>query len=191
MVAAVLHLCSFAQAVPTAIQQQRLSVFGAVTGTDTDLASSYNGGVTVGADLRLGGFRSFYPSLEVRGMYPFAKGDVVGETNVLAGARVERVYGPFHPYANFLFGRGRLDYVDGGLYDPTFTYIYFHSTSNVISPGAGVDWDLGNKFAAKVDVQLQRYSTPVTVSGSLWSVPLSVGLVYKFDFNSRHPKRPK
>ena len=191
IVAAALQLCSFAQAVPTAIQQQRLSVFGAATETDTDLGGGSNTGVTAGVDLRLGGYRGFYPSIEVRATYPFSKGDVVGETNVLAGVRFERLYGRFHPYANILFGRGRLDYVDGGLYDPTFTYIYYHSSSNVISPGAGVDMDLGNRFAVKVDAQLQRYSTPVTTAGSLWSVPVSVGVVYKFDFNLRHKRSKK
>lgn len=32
----------------------------------------------------------------------------------------------------------------------------------------------------KVDGQLQRYATPVTASGRLVALPLTVGLTYKF-----------
>ena len=47
-------------------------------------------------------------------------------------------------------------------------------------PAAGLDVTLTDHFALKVDGQFQHYGVPVTPSGTLYSKPLSVGIVYRF-----------
>lgn len=179
-----------AQALPTATQKFQLSAFGGVSGVDTGLNSSHNISILLGANL---GFHSFYrwhPSVELRGMIPIDKGGVVGEKNILGGLKLEKPLGRFKPYGDILYGRGELSFVK--LYpDPNFYYYYEETTSNVISPGGGVDIDLNNHFALKIDAQFQRYSVPVTTSGHLFAIPATIGLIYRFNFNDRHHTKPE
>ncbi|NYF79175.1 hypothetical protein [Granulicella arctica] len=177
-------LFAHAQADPTATQRLRLSAFGGATGTDTGLNSGKNIGITAGLDL---GFRSFFslrPSVEVRGTYPIDKGSVDSQKNFLGGLKVEERFGRFHPYADILFGRGQINY-DGGYPNASNTLLVLRSVSNVISPGVGLDLDLTNHLAFKADAQIQRYETPVTTSGVLYSKPITLGVIYRFDFNHR------
>ena len=174
-----------AQAIPTATEPLQLSVFGAGTGTWTGLDSGRNVGVTAGLDVGWRPLFGVYPSLEVRGTYPIDAGHVDSEKNVLYGIRAERFYGRFHPYANFLLGRDKIIYQNGGFPDPTGSLLYIDTVSNVFSYGGGLDLTLTDQFALKVDAQYQRYGVPVTPSGHIDSVPVSVGIVYRFNFNRR------
>lgn len=169
-----------AQATPAATRPFTLSAFGAATGNWTGLSGGKNLGITAGADLSFMPFHRFYPSVEVRGTYPVDDGNVDEQKNILFGLKVERYYGIFHPYVDFLYGRGSVDYLNGGYPNPTGTLLYLNSVSNVFSPGAGLDVTLTDHFALKVDGQFQRYGVPVTSSGALYSKPLSVGIVYRF-----------
>jgi hypothetical protein len=187
---ATCSLYAAAQATPTATQNNRLSAFGSVTGTYTGLEGGKNLGLTVGADLSFPSLFSVNPSFELRGTYPIDKGTIDNQKNILAGLRIEKRYGHFHPYANILFGRGRIDYKSGGIPDPSHTFLYLKSTSNVISPGIGVDFDISSHLAVKADAQLQHYSTPITTSGHLYAKPITLGVVYNFDFN-HHRHSPK
>jgi hypothetical protein len=174
-----------AQSSPTATQPLRISAFGGATGTFTGLESGKNLGITAGIDLTARPFYSFYPSLEVRGTYPFAEGHIDSQRNILVGLKVEKFYDRLRPYADILFGRGSIHYENGGFPDPSNTFLYLQSPSNVLSVGGGADYNLTDRFAVKAEVQFQRYSTPVTVSGYLYAKPITVGLVYRFDFNHR------
>lgn len=169
-----------AQAGSTASQQLALSAFGAGTGTLTGLGK--NLAVTAGVDLSFMSFRRYRPVAEIRGTYPIDNGKVAGEKNVLAGLRVERQYGSIHPYVDFLVGRGELDY-KGYQVD---NFVYLKTTSTIYSPGFGVDYDLTNHWALKGDFQFQRWETPVRASGTIYSKAVSLGAVYRFDFNPRH-----
>jgi hypothetical protein len=184
---AVLSLLIFvaradAQVKPTATQELRLSAFGLANGTYSGLGSGYNAGITGGVDLGVHLFYRYLPSFEVRGTYPFYRGDTASAKNILGGFKLERPFGRYRPYVDALFGRAEINYANGGIANPTETFRYTKSPSYVYLVGGGVDVNLTRHFAAKADAQLERYATPVADSGHLLSPQVSVGVVYKFDF---------
>jgi hypothetical protein len=173
-----------AQALPTATQTAHLSAFAGGTGTFTDLEGGHNLSITAGADLSIFSFRGYHPSIEIRGTYPFHSGTIAGLKSFLAGGRIDRQYGNFRPYADFLLGRGQIDYQSGGFIAGPITYI--SSTTNVYSPGAGVDYDFTDHFSLKADFQYQFWSTPVVSSGSIHPKVGTRALVYRF--GGSHPR---
>jgi hypothetical protein len=172
-----------AQANPTAVQPLQISAFGAATGTWTGLNSGRNIGITAGVDVGWKPFYRFYPSVEVRGTYPIADGQVDAQKIILYGFKAARFYGRFHPYANFLIGRDKIVYQDGGFPNSAGTLLYLDSVSNVFSYGGGLDFSINDQFSLKVDGQFQQIGVPVNATGHIYSKPLSVGIVYRFDFN--------
>ncbi len=187
--AALVFLCGAraqAQAVAAARQAFQLSAFGGLSGVATGLYGGGNLSITAGANLAFPGYFVFRPSVTVRGTYPMASGNVIGERNLLGGLQVERRYGRFHPYGDILVGRGQIDYY--GTYQQISGYI--QNSSTVISPGGGVDIDLTSHLAVKGDVQYQRYASPASSSGHLFATSSTLGVVYRFDFNHHgHSKR--
>lgn len=177
--------CSIAgaQAIPAATQPLQISVFGAGTGTWTGIAGGRNLGITAGVDVGWKPFYNFYPSIEVRGTYPVDGGQVDSQKNVLAGFKAARFYGRYHPYGDFLYGRGKIIYENGGYPNPAGTLLYIDSVSGVFSYGGGLDLSISDNFALKVDGQFQHYDEPVTSSGSVYSKQVSLGLVYHLNFN--------
>ncbi len=176
-----------AQAVPTATQRLQLSAFGGISGVYTGFNSGRNLGITAGIDLGIRPVYSLFPSLEARGTYPLDKGQTDNQRNILFGLKLARHYRRFHPYADFLFGRGEIQYPNG--YDtPNRDFFYTQSTSNVFSPGVGFDLQLANHFSFKVDAQFQRYSSPVANSGHVLAKAVTFGSVYRFSFGE-HRRR--
>ena len=181
---------SFAHAQnPTATQAAQLSAFGGLSADFTGLGGGIGGGknlgLTAGVDLALPPVaRTFRPVVEVRGTYPIDSGKIDSQRDILFGARGDFLLGRrIHPYGDFLFGRGQMNYGSGGyLYN---NYLYQLTTTWVYSPGAGFDYTLDNHFAIKVDGQFQRWGSAPVNGGTIWSKVGTVGLVYKFDFN-RH-----
>lgn len=185
LLAVSLNPLAQAQVSPAATQTLGLSAFGGATATRTGLGSGNNVGITAGADLAIPHFRSFIPSVEVRGTWPFYDGSTDSLKDLLGGVKIARIYGRLQPYGDALYGRAQIDYSNGGYPDPTNTYRYLKSPSNLLSLGGGVDIDLTRSFAIKVDAQWQRYNSPVAASGALNAVPLTVGVVYRFHFAGR------
>ena len=182
-VSALTHAAS-AQAAPAGTQKLQLSAFAGATGTFTGLEGGKNLGITAGADLTYLGFRRFQPSFEARGTYPIDKGQISSQKNFLLGPKVEYPLGRFHPYADFLIGRGQIDY-----HDPGFIFgntLYINSNTLVYSPGVGLDYNLTHNLAIKADVQFQHWNTPVVSSGSIHPTALTLGVVYNIDFNRAH-----
>jgi hypothetical protein len=193
-----------AQAQVSASQRMTLSAFGGATYTFTGLYSNgynsdsaYNGsgpvqgkstGITAGVDLRVGHFGHYNPTIEVRGSYPIDTGNIDSTESALAGLKIERPVGAgrIHPYVDFLYGRGELDYHSGGYYTPSNLMISYYTDSNILSPGAGVDFDLTHHLGFKLDAQYQHYNTPAVNSGAIWSLPVTAGVIYIFDFNPHH-----
>jgi len=165
-VASLTHV-GHAQSVSTASQQLELSAFGAATGTFTNMP-----------------LRLLRPSIEVRGTYPIYDGHVDSQKNILAGVRVEHAFGRLHPYADFLIGRGEIDFGQGGFVVGDIEYISTNTT--IYSPGVGVDYSLGHGLAVKADLQYQHWDTPVVSSGTIHPAALSLGAVYHFNFNPRN-----
>jgi hypothetical protein len=184
IIIAGLTLTAAGQSTPAGTQQLQLSAFVAGTGTFTRFEGGKNLGITAGADLTLLTFRLFRPSFEARGTYPIDQGHISSQKSFLLGPKVEYPIGPFHPYLDFLIGRGEIDY-----HTPGFVYgnlMYINSKTAVYSPGAGLDYSLSHNIAVKFDAQFERWSIPVTTSGSISPIALTLGAVYNFDFNPHH-----
>ena len=169
---------TYAQAVPTASANVRISAFAGLSANYTGLLLAKNGDLTAGVDIGFRPFHSFYPALEGRGFYPIDKGQTVNLENFVGGLRLGRRKERFGGYGDVLFGRGKLSY-PGGYPDASNTFLVVSNTSNVISFGGGVDWDWTPHFGLKGDFQLQRYDTPVTASGNLISKVFTIGMVYR------------
>jgi len=185
-VAALVAPNARAQSAPTAEKPLELSTFGGVNGTYTGLAGGKNLGITAGVDLGIRSFHGYRPFLEGRGTYAVDGGTIDRQKNALGGVRVERFILPkLRVYGDFLLGRGEINYLNGGFPDPSGNFLILSSTSNVYSPGAGAEYRLTSSFSGLVDVQFQRYETPATPSGTLWSKPILFGVRYRFNFN-RH-----
>jgi hypothetical protein len=185
---------SAAQSGPTAVQPLQLSAFGGLSGVYTGLApsavSTGGGGknlsITAGVDLGLLSHHGIRPTIEVRGTFPVDKGDVDDEKSILFGGRFDFWLGHrLHPYADFLFGRGQTDYPGGYIFG---NYQYNLTTTNVLSPGGGVDIDLTPHLAIKGDFQYQHWGSVPTASGVIWSKPITAAVVYHFDFNKHHKR---
>ncbi len=176
-----------AQAIPAASRPLTFSAFGALTGTYTglgDTGATFGGGknlgITAGADIGWKPFHRYYPALEVRGTYPVDKGKIDSQENLLFGLRIARFYGNFRPYGDFLYGRAKVNYASPGYPNPSATLLYLDSVSNVFSFGGGLNYTLTEHFALKIDAQFQHYGVPVTASGTIYSKPITVGVVYRF-----------
>jgi opacity protein-like surface antigen len=195
--ASTLLLCLFAslslahaQEGPTAARGLQLYAFGGATGTYTGLAGGKNLGVTAGVDVGFSAYHGFLPTLEARGTEPFSDGTIAALKNFLGGIKVERTYGHIHPYVDFLFGRGQVDYDGAGYLNPQQTILYQRTNSNIWSPGAGVDFDITRSLAIKLDGQYQKYTVPVTTSGSIYAKPITIGVLYRFGYRQDRPEAP-
>ena len=186
-------ICSLAhtalsQAVPAGTQKLQLSAFAGGTGTFTDLEGGKNFSITAGADLTFLFFRLVRPAFEIRGTYPINSGHISSQKNFLLGPKVEYPIGRFHPYVDFLLGRGEIDYHSPGFIFGNIRYL--NSNTTVYSPGVGLDYNLTHNIAIKADAQFQHWDTPVTASGVLHPTALTLGVLYSFDFNPRHRHQP-
>jgi opacity protein-like surface antigen len=175
---------ALAQAAPAGTQKLQLSTFAGATGTFTNFEGGKNLAITAGADLTFLGFRTFRPAFELRGTYPIDEGHISSQKNFLLGPKVEYPIGRFHPYADFFFGRGQIDYLNGGFVFGNTLFI--SSNTFIYSPGVGLDYNLTHNLAVKVDAQFQHWDTPATTSGVIHPTALTLGAVYTFDFNPRH-----
>jgi hypothetical protein len=175
---------SHGQAMPTATRGLDLSAFGGVAGVDTGLSGGRNLSIVLGADLKfvpVGGVR---PVLEVRGLYPIDGGNIASQKSILFGPRADFLLNHrLRPYGDFLFGRGEMNYQDGGYL--FVNSVYLETTTNVYSPGGGVDYDLSPHLSLKVDAQFQRWGYTPTTSGNIWTKVGTVGIVYRFNAGSR------
>ncbi len=169
-----------AQALPTASRPLTPSVFGGVTGVYTGLARGRNLSITAGFDLTFCPNAKLQPAVEYRGLYALRKGGVDSLKNNLGGFRISAHYGRLRPYADLLVGRGETTYANGGYQVPSKLIFYTQSSSNVYSLGGGTDIVSTAHLALKADLQAQRYSSPVTPSGHLYSETGTLGLTYIF-----------
>ena len=144
-----------AQALPTAAAPLQLSAFGGVSGVFTGLEGGKNFSITAGGDLGLPLWHGLRPALEVRGTYPMDRGLIVAQKDALGGLSVNFLLNHrIHPYGDFLFGRGQMNYRLGySTATPSTTL----TTTYIYSPGVGFDYDLTDHLSLKVDAQLQHW----------------------------------
>jgi hypothetical protein len=182
-IAAPLDRC-FSQSIPVAVQQMQLSAFSAVTPVSTGLGQGTNLSITAGADIAFVGLRRIRSVIEIRGTYPIAAGNVNKQKSLVAGPVIEYAVGRFRPYADFLIGKGAINYLSGGYVFGTEKYI--SSSTVVYSPGVGLDYSITHHFALKADLQYQHWEVPAAVSGHINPTVVSLGGQYMFDFNPHH-----
>lgn len=175
-----------AQSAPTASRTFEPSVFLGASGAYTGLGGGKNLSVTAGLDVGFHPYFGLDPAIEVRGTYPLDSGQVGGEESVLAGLRVSKRYQSFRPYADFLVGRGELNYQNGGYIVPAQSFRYLQSTTNVFSPGIGAEVDVTDHFALLLDLQFEHWDLPFSTGdmpanpGSIYAKVGTVGVVYRF-----------
>jgi hypothetical protein len=174
----------FAQGIPVATQQIQLSAFSAATPISTGLGQGNNFTVTAGADIAFVGLRRYSSVIEIRGTYPIAGGNVDKQKSFVAGPVIEYPVGRFRPYADFLVGKGAINYLQGGYVFGNRKYI--SSSTVVYSPGMGLDYRITHHFALKADLQYQHWDVPVAGSGHINPTVMSLGGKYMFDFNPHH-----
>ena len=168
---------------PTAVRELQLSAFGAASGVYTGLAGGKNFSIIAGGDLGLPPWRGVRPTVEVRGTYPTDHGLVDSQKSVLGGLKVEFLLGHrLRPYGDLLYGRGQMNYGFGYIYG---NYVYSLTTTYILSPGGGFDFDLNDRLAIRLDGQYQRWGSAPTPSGTVYSTVGSAGLVYRFNFDRR------
>jgi hypothetical protein len=171
----------FAQATPAASRLIVPSVFVGATDVYTGLASGRNLSVAAGVDLAFRPQSRLQAAFEYRGMYALGKGSVDSLKSNLGGMKLSARFGRVTPYADLLAGRGETTYAAGGYQVPNKPIFYTLSSSTVFSLGGGTDIAATEHFALKVDLQVQRYSSPVTTSGHLYSETGTIGFTYFFD----------
>ena len=173
-----------AQSRPTASRTFEPSAFLGLTGTYTGLEGGRNLAVTAGLDLGFHPFFGFDPSIEVRGTYPVDSGSIAGERDILAGLRVQKRFRKLRPYGDILIGRGQLNYQNGGFVVPAQNFVYLQTTSDVISPGVGLEADVTEHWALLLDAQFQHWNVPFSAGsdgpGHLYSKSGTIGVVYRF-----------
>lgn len=175
-----------AQSVPTASRALAPSVFLGFSGVYTGLQTSKNLSITAGADLAVREFYGFSPAVELRGTYPLDSGQVAGEESVEAGLRIAKRYSHARPYADILYGRGELNYQNGGYVVPAQSFRYLQSTTGVFSPGIGAEVDVSDHYALLLDAQFQHWGIPFSTGsnpsapGAIYSKVITVGVVYRF-----------
>ena len=172
-----------AQALPTATKGAEVSVFGGYTGSATDYGSAAKAGFLTGAHYTVFPRHWFVdPSVEFRFDYAHAAG--VSEHAYLVGPRLQMDFlgDRLHPYADFLFGKGTVNYhpdISGitSTYGPARSY------------GGGVDFDISRHLSLKADFQQQSWNMgksnvfkPDGSDFTLGPKTFSLGVTYHFQF---------
>jgi hypothetical protein len=174
-----------AQGGSTASRRITPSVFAGITSVQTGLDAGRNVSLTAGMDFELLPDHVLHPAIEYRGTYAIAKGNVDSLKTNLAGLKVSRPFRRFRPYADLLAGRGETTYANGGYQVPGKLVFYTQSSSNVFSLGGGTEVFATGDIALKLDLQVQRYSSPVTASGHVYSETGTLGIAYVFHIGHR------
>ena len=104
----------------------------------------------------------------------------VTETNYLAGLRVAIIRPRFHmlPYGKFLVGAGHASLPYGDEAGTVFTY----------APGAGVDVEMSDRFAFRLDGEYQMWPNFGTF-GSLHPYGITAGISFRLNGVSPFPTR--
>jgi len=119
------------------------------------------------------------PSLVMRGKT--APGNTVGEHTLGGGIKAERSFGAFRPYGDFLISAGNITFTH-----PVVDYrpkLYISDNSVVYSVGGGVDVDLTESWAARVDYQYEWWS--IGINQNFNPQALSIGVVYRIPYHTR------
>ena len=184
LAATVSSLCMHAQSLPTATRGAEITAFGGYSpSTTVDFGPSTRSGFLAGADYTLLPPLHFDPSVEARFTEAHATG--ISEHTFLIGPRVQKdlLNGRLHPYADFLFGRGTIDY------HPVLHAGEPSDSGRALSYGGGIDFSVTRHFSLKMDFQQQSwnlgtnaYFKPQGGDYTLTPRMYTFGLTYHFTF---------
>lgn len=185
-------LCStpllWGQAATTASRVIDISPFASISEVSTGIGAGRNTSITAGVSFRFERRLGLSSSAELRGTTPTSSGSIVSEKTIVGGLQLAKPVGRLRPFADILFGRGQLGYSNDGVQVPQRDIAYTKSSSNLVSPGVGVLYDINDKFSLRADLQKQYFRTPVTGSGSATSTPVIFGIAYHFPCTTHgHP----
>jgi len=160
----------YAQATTTASKTTDVSVFAGFSSVTPDYSEQRDTGLTFGANATRYFKFPVKPGIETR--FTLSHGPIVNENFLLLGPRAQYDIKRFHPYADFLFGRGSIGY---NFANPTNA----SSGGFVKSPGIGVDIDVFRNFQVKLDYQHEMWnlgtnyslSPNVVTFGVTWHIP--------------------
>ena len=161
-----------------AVQTMRLQVYGLGSYTRPEFGPySSAGGFGVGGALgfRISRLPRIEPSLDVR--YTYATNNDNTQTFKGGGLRVTYNVARFHPYGDFMYGAGNINFKHPGS-------TYTHDNSYVPMYGGGLDIDLTRTFALRADFQRQRWQLAAGTP-SFHPTQASLGLRYQFHFRNR------
>jgi hypothetical protein len=180
MLAVLCATASQAQAnFPTASKGVELNVFGMGSYVRPEYGGALrNGGGAVGVDADIRPFFGlFKPGLEIR--VTGSGGRVSNQYTYGGGGRV--IIGDWHvrPYANFLVNYGQIKFNANP--DPT----YQQDHAMVLSYGGGAEIPLSRSWAAKVDVQSERWRLTYRAP-PFYPLAVSAGVRYQLHFRTSH-----
>jgi hypothetical protein len=168
-----------AQAVPLREKKADLSVFGTYTRLTPDYGPQQNNGTTFGV-FYTRYWHWFSPAVEFR--VKIADGETVDEKTYGGGVRIEKSFGRFRPYGDFLISAGSINYHFRAPPIKPNGQPYLSDSSVVYTYGGGLDFDLSDKFSARGEFQGENWSlggyTPITLTPTMWSI----GVVYRIPF---------
>jgi len=159
-----------AQAVTTADRTNSISLYAMPSHVYTDYGKD-DFGYSVGGDFT----RHYHwaqPSIDAR--FTHGDGDLVRESSILGGPKIEKAVLRFHPYGDFLVGYGTI-------HMPTGIPGYDHDNSIVYAVGGGLDYTVSRHFSVKADTQYQFWKLGSEVH-ELEPYNISVGVVYRLPF---------
>ena len=166
----------------TAIQAMRLQVYGVGSYMHPQYGSVQTGGgfgVGGAAGFTLHHVHRLEPAIDVR--YTYGTNSALTETFLGGGARLTYHMARFHPYGDFMVGTGNINFKQ---VDPTYPN-YRHDDSTVYMFGGGLDYDLTQTFALRVDFQQQKWQLAVG-NVPFYPTHASVGLRYQFHFRNKY-----
>lgn len=175
---ALLANSSRGQVKETAVQTMRLQVYGVGSYTRPQIGPYTSaGGFGVGGALgfRISHLPRIEPSLDVR--YTYSTNNDNTQTFKGGGLRVTYNAARFHPYGDFMYGVGNINFKRPGS-------TYTHDDSYVPMFGGGVDIDVTRTFALRADFQRQRWQLGAN-SLPFYPTQASLGLRYQFHLHNR------
>jgi opacity protein-like surface antigen len=180
-----------AQALPTAQKAAEITAFGGYTPSSPDFGPRTYNGFTAGADFTIFPPLRFDPSVEVR--FTRSHSYDMTEKSFLVGPRLQKDFGRdhYHPYIDFLVGRGSFNY--SGVVPVGFSNT---ASGFALSYGGGIDIDVTHHVSLKLDLQQQswsmgtnRFFKPNGETFTLAPRTYTVGATYHFQFPGLNKQR--
>jgi hypothetical protein len=178
---------AFAQASKTADRSAEFDAFGGFTYQNDSYYSPTNLGGTLGGDYtqfikRYHGLIT--PSFQIRGTLTPGSND--SEKTIEGGLKLATTYKRLHPYGDFLFGNGIINFPRPAGLAATATY-RSHDSSFIYVYGGGLTYDIKPHWSAMVDFQQQYWDFGNALHAPpdrFYPQAITFGVVYHIPFKA-------